>query len=76
MERRILKIIAEKEGQLTPEEIALAGDISVSEAKEYLDAMCTRGAGEVRITDEGNQVYHLFGFISKEEKKTAESVLD
>lgn len=75
-ERQILKIIAEYEGQVTPEEIALGSKLSVSEAQEYLDAMCSNGAGELRITEGGRRVYHFFGFISKEEKKSAESVLE
>ncbi len=75
-ERVILKKIAEKNGQLTPEEIAVDSDISLNEAREILNDMCSRGAGELRITGEGNQVYHFFGFVSKEEKKTAEGLLD
>ncbi len=75
-EREILKMIARKNGRITPEEIAVNSDMTIDEAKDHLERLCENGAGELQVTESGRLVYVFFGFLNPEEKKTAKSVLD
>lgn len=75
-ERTILKIIAEKEGRLTPEEVALETEITVEEAKTQLDGLCEKGAGEVQVTQDGRLLYVFFGFMDGVQKASAQNPLD
>ena len=74
-ERRLLELIAEIGSEVTPEEIAVKCPFTVDEVQAFLDHLCSRGSGEIKLTDCGKRVYHIFGFVSNDEKKTAESLL-
>jgi len=75
-EREILKLIAKNKGSITPEEIAASSSRTLTEARAFLDTLCQNGAGEIRVTEEGQILYYFFGFISPLEKETAKNVLD
>jgi hypothetical protein len=75
-ERTILRMIAARNGRITPEEIALELPLTVGQARERLDALCEDGSGEVQVTMEGKKVYVFFGFPSDEDRNSARSVLD
>lgn len=75
-EAELLAVIRERGGMVTPEEIALRTHLNIDESRSRLDALCARGAGEIRVTGTGALVYVFFGFLSDEEKKSARSVLD
>lgn len=75
-EAELLAIIRERNGRVTPEEVALHTQLNIEESRARLDALCARGSGEIRVTEGGALVYVFFGFLSDEEKKGARSVLD
>jgi len=75
-EREVLALIAEKDGRVTPHEIALNTRMTVEEARNRLDRMCADGSGELRITPEGKTVYVFFSFMSEKEKKSAKNVME
>ncbi len=75
-ERILLQMISEKEGRITPEEVALHSSLTIAEARKGLNALCEDGGGEIQLTPEGKKVYVFFGFLSETERKSARSVLD
>jgi len=75
-ERRILNIIAEKKGRITPEEVAMVTEMTVNEARQELDRLCVEGAGELQVTESGQTSYVFSGFMSPEETTTATDPFD
>jgi hypothetical protein len=75
-ERMILRMIADRSGRITPEEIAMELPLTVEQARERLNGLCEDGSGEVRVTREGGLVYVFFGFLSEAERNSAPSVLE
>jgi hypothetical protein len=69
-ERKILALIARKNGRITPIELAAESDVTIDEAKEFLDSLCGKAGGELMITDDGDLVY-VFPVMSDEKKANA-----
>jgi len=59
VERVILKLAKTNKGILTASEVALAGNISIEEAKRDLDAMVSKGFAELRVRNTGSLVYTI-----------------
>jgi len=59
IERTILKLAKTNKGILTASELALAGNISIEEAKNNLDAMVSKGFAELRVRQSGSLVYAI-----------------
>lgn len=57
LERIILKLAKENKGILTASEVALSADITIDEAKKYLDTLVTKGFAELRVRKTGALVY-------------------
>ncbi|MCP4701035.1 MAG: hypothetical protein GY862_29905 [Gammaproteobacteria bacterium] len=76
MERELLKLVAAANGRITPAEIAVNSGLTLKEAEEHLSHMCRGGNGELQLTKDGKMVYVFFGFLSPEEKASAQNVMD
>jgi TM2 domain-containing membrane protein YozV/predicted transcriptional regulator len=67
IERIILKSAKENKGILTASEVALAANISIEEAKNYLDALVSKGIAELRVRKSGGLVYTIPDFMNADE---------
>ena len=67
LEHVILKIAKENKGQLTVSEVALGAEISVEEARKYLDTLVTKGFAELRVRKSGSLVYVIPDMMDKDE---------
>ena len=56
-ERVILKIAKENKGILTVSDLALGANISIEEAKKYLETLVKKGFAELRVRRSGSLVY-------------------
>ena len=66
-ERAILKIAKENKGILTVSEVALGAEISIEEAKKYLDTLVKKGFAELRVRKSGSLVYVIPDMADKDE---------
>ena len=66
-ERVILKLAKENKGILTVSDLALGADISIDEAKKYLDALVTKGYAELRVRRSGSLVYVIPDMLDRDE---------
>jgi len=66
-ERIILKLAKENKGILTVSEVALGVNISVDEARKYLDNLVSKGIAELRVRKTGALVYVLSDFKDRDE---------
>jgi len=66
-ERIILKLAKENKGILTVSEVALASDISIDDAKKYLEALVSKGFAELRVRKSGSLVYTIPDMMDKDE---------
>lgn len=57
LERIILKLAKENRGILTASEVALSAEITIDEAKKYLDTLVSKGFAELRVRKTGTLVY-------------------
>ena len=57
MERVILRSAKENGGCTTASEVALAGDVSIEEARHALDVLVSKGFADMRVSKEGTVVY-------------------
>ena len=71
---RLIKIAAEENGRLTPEEAAMKSKISVQQAEALLDNLVDEGRAETWVTDGGSMVY-VFRNLLEDDKSTAEDPL-
>ena len=67
LERIILKLAKENSGILTISEVALAANISIDEAKKYLDNLVSKGIAELRVRKTGALVYVMPDIMDKDE---------
>jgi TM2 domain-containing membrane protein YozV/predicted transcriptional regulator len=67
VERVILKAAKANKGILTASELALAADISVEEARKYLDIMVSKGFAELRVRQSGSLVYTIPDLMDQDE---------
>ncbi|MDM8515145.1 hypothetical protein QUF76_03010 [Desulfobacterales bacterium HSG16] len=75
-ERRILRLITQKGGRVTPFEIASETSLTIEEAKNTLDNMCENGFGQLQVADTGSTIYVFYGIMSDHEKKSAKNPLE
>lgn len=61
----ILKTAKKNNGIITPGEVALNGDISIDQAKDYLEKLTTKGYAEMRIKTNGVIVYCFPEFMTE-----------
>jgi predicted transcriptional regulator len=62
-ERIILRTAKKNKGIVTPGEAALEGNISLQEAKKYLDELAAKGFSELRVKQSGVVVYAFPEFM-------------
>jgi len=66
-ERAILKIAKENKGIITVSELALGAEISIEDAKKYLDTLAKKGFAELRVRKSGSLVYVIPDMADKDE---------
>ncbi len=76
MENEILKIIKFYNGKVTLIEVAEKSSFTINEVEEFLKEMCSKGLGNINITDSGSCVYVFDGFLSKNERDSSHSIFD
>ena len=57
IEKVILKTAKKNNGLATPSEVALEGDISIEDAKNYLEKLVSKGFAELKVRKSGALVY-------------------
>ena len=67
LERIILREAKENKGIITPSGIALVGNISIDDAKKYLDALVSKGFAELRVRKSGGIVYTIPDIMESDE---------
>jgi hypothetical protein len=66
-ERVVLKIAKENKGILTVSELALGANISIEEAKKYLETLVSKGFADLRVHKSGSLVYVIPDLLDKDE---------
>ena len=66
-ERTILNLARENNGILTVSDVALKADITMDEAKEYLEALVSKGFAELRVRKSGSLVYVILDMFDKDD---------
>lgn len=75
MERIILNVATQAGGKVTPLEVARATELTMQEAKQYLDEMQRNGLINLFVTEEGNILYEIPGVrINDDERRGATEV--
>ena len=67
IEHVILKLAKENKGILTVSEVALGANVSIEEAKKYLDILVSKGFAELRVRKSGSLVYVIPDMADKDE---------
>ena len=55
----MLRSAKDNGGYTTPSEVALAGNVSIEEAKRALDYLVSQGFAEMKVSRAGTIVYHF-----------------
>ena len=72
IEKVILKTAKENEGIVSPGEVALRSDISLDEAKSYLEKLVKEGYADIRVKKTGMIVYVFPEFLSERRRSELE----
>lgn len=75
LEARVLAHAARHAGRVTAAEVAVACGVPIDAAAAALDGLAVRGHADLQVSPDGAAVYVIAGFLSKEEKERAESVI-
>ncbi len=75
-ERQLLDTVRRCGGIVSPSEVAVGTELTLTEAKQKLEEYCIAGIAELQITKSGKLVYAFFGFMDQAEKENAQNVLD
>ena len=67
IERTILRLAKDNKGILTISEVALAANIAIDEAKNYLENLVSKGILELRVRKTGALVYVMPDFMDRDE---------
>jgi predicted transcriptional regulator len=59
IEKVILRTAKKNKGIATPSEVALEGDISIEQAKNYLEKLVSKGFAELKVRESGTIVYYF-----------------
>ena len=73
-EQRMIAVAKDKQGRLTDVELVAETRYPLEECRAFLKRMTDSGSAEINIGPEGTMVYLFPGFLSDEQKRTAESV--
>lgn len=76
LEARILAHAAASKGRVTVAEIALACGVTLERAEQALDLLAQRGHANLQITESGDRVYVVAGFLTDAEKEQAKEILE
>jgi TM2 domain-containing membrane protein YozV len=76
IERQILRLAQQHEGKLTAAEVATALELSLDEAKQFMDDMASGGHASVKLTPSAVWVYQFFDVASEKEKALADEPWD
>jgi hypothetical protein len=76
LEQRILALAAPAQGRLTVAEVAVGCAVSLAEAEAALDGLARRGHADMHVTDDGQRVYVVAGFLTAAEKQEAQDVVE
>jgi hypothetical protein len=76
LEARMLKLAAASKGRVTVAEVAVGCAVTLEEAERALDGLAQRGHANLLITDDGERVYVLAGFLSEEQKEQAQEIIE
>jgi hypothetical protein len=74
IEKVILRTAKANSGIITPSEVALEGDITMDEAKKYLDKITAQGFAEMRIKKNGVIVYCFPDFLKETKEAGYEDI--
>ena len=66
-ERVVLKLAKENKGILTVSELALGANISIEEAKKYLETLVSKGFADLRVRKSGSLVYVIPDLLDQDE---------
>jgi len=67
LEHVILKIAKENKGIITVSEVALSANITIEEAKKYLEALVSKGFADLRVRKSGSLVYVIPDMLDNDE---------
>lgn len=76
LEARVLALAAQSKGRVTIAEVAVACAVSLEDAENALDELAQRGHANMHITDDGQRVYVLEGFLSDAQKQEAQDIVE
>ena len=72
MERVILKTAKRDGGIVSPGEVALQAEVTIEDAKEYLEKLVKQGYAEMRVKKTGMLVYVFPEFLTEDKKSELE----
>jgi len=72
MERVILKTAKRDGGIVSPGEVALQADVTIEDAKSYLEKLVKQGYAELRVKKTGMLVYVFPEFLTEDKKNELE----
>ena len=75
LEAQILHLAARNDGRITATEIALECGVSLDAASKAIDLLAMRGYADLAVTPDGDTVYVIKGFVSRQEKHLAEALV-
>lgn len=76
LEARVLALAAKSNGRVTIAEVAVACAVPLEQAEKALDELAQRGHANMHITDDGQRVYVLEGFLSDAQKQEAQDIVE
>ena len=74
IEKVILLTAKSNRGIVTPGEVALAGDWSIDESREYLEKLVAKSHAEIRVKKSGVVVYVFPEFLSPQSETELEEI--
>jgi len=74
VEHVILRVAKKNGGVATPSEVALEGNTTTEQAKEYLEKLVSSGIAEMRVRKSGALVYVLPDFLDETQNSDFESL--
>lgn len=74
VEQQILKTAKENGGCTTPTEVALAGGITIDQARQTLDVLVSKGYAELQITKNGIVLYCIPDILGSSEAEISEDL--
>lgn len=76
LEARVLALAARENGRVTVAEVAVACAVTLAQAEAVLDGLAQRGHANMHVTDDGQRVYVVGGFLSDAQKQEAQDIVE